>query len=30
VGFQRLRRLMEDEFTPQLLSLLDIQRRDLP
>jgi hypothetical protein len=28
--FQRLRRLMEDEWTPQLISLLDIQRRDLP
>jgi hypothetical protein len=28
--FQRLRRLMEDEWTPQLLSLLDIERRDLP
>ena len=28
--FQRLRRLMEDEWTPQLTSLLDIQRRDLP
>src|SRR6516165_9175174 len=28
--FQRLRRLMENEWTPQLISLLDIQRRDLP
>jgi hypothetical protein len=28
--FQRLRRLMEDEWTPELLSLLDIKRRDLP
>jgi Domain of unknown function (DUF6815) len=28
--FQRLRRLMEDEWTPQLMSLLDIPRRDLP
>ena len=28
--FQRLRRLMEDEWTPQLISLLDITRRDLP
>lgn len=28
--FQRLRRLMEDEWTPQLMSLLDIHRRDLP
>jgi hypothetical protein len=28
--FQRLRRLMEDEWTPQLMSLLDISRRDLP
>jgi uncharacterized protein DUF6815 len=28
--FQRLRRLMEDEWTPQLVSLLDILRRDLP
>lgn len=28
--FQRLRRLMEDEWTPQLTSLLDILRRDLP
>jgi hypothetical protein len=28
--FQRLRRLMEDEWTPQLISLLDIQRGDLP
>jgi hypothetical protein len=28
--FQRLRRLMEDEWTPQLTSLLDISRRDLP
>ncbi len=28
--FQRLRRLMEDEWTPQLASLLDIPRRDLP
>ena len=28
--FQHLRRLMEDEWTPQLISLLDIQRRDLP
>ncbi len=30
VRFQRLRRLMEDEWTPQLSSLLDIPRRDLP
>src|SRR6516165_10012231 len=28
--FQRLRRLMEDEWTPQLTSLLDIPWRDLP
>lgn len=28
--FQRLRRLMEDEWTPQLTSLLDIARGDLP
>jgi hypothetical protein len=28
--FQRLRRLMEDEWTPQLISLLDIPRRELP
>ncbi|QQO32563.1 Cj0069 family protein [Bradyrhizobium diazoefficiens] len=28
--FQRLRRLMEDEWTPQLTSLLDIVRGDLP
>src|SRR6267154_1099699 len=28
--FQRLRRLMEGEWTPQLTSLLDIPRRDLP
>ena len=28
--FQRLRRFMEDEWTPQLASLLDIRRRDLP
>jgi hypothetical protein len=28
--FQRLRRLMEDEWTPQLIFLLDIQQRDLP
>jgi len=28
--FQRLRRLMEDEWTPQLTSLLDIPRQDLP
>jgi hypothetical protein len=28
--FQRLRRLMEDEWTPELISLLDIQPRDLP
>jgi hypothetical protein len=28
--FQRLRRLMEDEWTPQLASLLDIPRVDLP
>jgi uncharacterized protein DUF6815 len=28
--FQRLRRLMEDEWTPQLAALLDIPRRDLP
>ncbi len=28
--FQRLRRLMEDEWTPELTSLLDISRRDLP
>jgi hypothetical protein len=28
--FQRLRRLMEDEWTPQLISLLDIQKTDLP
>jgi hypothetical protein len=28
--FQRLRRLMEEEWTPQLISLLDIPRHDLP
>jgi hypothetical protein len=28
--FQRLRRFMEDEWTPQLTSLLTIPRRDLP
>ncbi len=28
--FQRLRRLVEDEWTPQLTSLLDISRHDLP
>ena len=28
--FQRLRRLMEDEWVPQLTSLLQIPRRDLP
>jgi hypothetical protein len=28
--FQRLRRLMEDEWTPQLTSLLDISQHDLP
>jgi len=28
--FQLLRRLMEDEWTPQLTSLLNIARRDLP
>src|SRR5215469_16316811 len=28
--FQRLRRMMEDEWTPQLMSLLDIPRSDLP
>jgi hypothetical protein len=28
--FQRLRRLMEDEWTPQLSSLLSIPQRDLP
>ena len=28
--FQRLRRLMEDEWTPQLTSMLDIPPRDLP
>ena len=28
--FQRLRRLMEDEWTPQLISLLDIPGHDLP
>jgi hypothetical protein len=28
--FQRLRRLMEEEWTPQLTSLLDIPARDLP
>lgn len=28
--FQRLRRLMEDEWTPQLMSMLDIPRSDLP
>lgn len=28
--FQRLRRLMEDEWTPKLTSLLDIARGDLP
>src|SRR5262249_26632677 len=27
---QRLRQLMEDEWTPQLMSLLDIARGDLP
>jgi hypothetical protein len=30
VRFQRLRRLMEDEWTPQLMSLLKIPARDLP
>jgi Domain of unknown function (DUF6815) len=28
--FQHLRQLMEDEWTPQLTSLLEIPRRDLP
>jgi len=28
--FLRLRRLMEEEWTPQLISLLNIQRHDLP
>ena len=28
--FQRLRRLMEDEWTPQLIAMLDIAPRDLP
>jgi hypothetical protein len=28
--FQRLRRLMEDEWMPQLISLLEIPRHDLP
>jgi hypothetical protein len=28
--FERLRRLMEDEWTPQMTALLDIPRRDLP
>ncbi|MGC2774107.1 MAG: Cj0069 family protein, partial [Bradyrhizobium sp.] len=28
--FQGLRRLMEDEWTPQLIALLDIPNRDLP
>ncbi|MBL8570870.1 MAG: Cj0069 family protein [Phreatobacter sp.] len=28
--FQRLRRLMEDEWVPQMISLLDIAPRDLP
>jgi hypothetical protein len=28
--FQRLRRLMEDEWTPQLTSLLDVPKSDLP
>jgi hypothetical protein len=28
--FQRLRRLMEDEWTPQLMALLEISPRDLP
>jgi hypothetical protein len=28
--FQRLRRLMEHEWTPQLISMLDIPRHDLP
>jgi len=28
--FQRLRRLMEDEWTPQLAAMLDIAPRDLP
>jgi hypothetical protein len=28
--FQRLRRLMEDEWTPELISLLDIPRHELP
>jgi hypothetical protein len=28
--FRRLRRLMEDQWTPQLTTLLDIPRRDLP
>jgi hypothetical protein len=28
--FQRIRRLMEDEWVPQLIDLLDFSRRDLP
>jgi hypothetical protein len=28
--FQHLRRLMEDEWTPQLIALLEIEPRDLP
>jgi Domain of unknown function (DUF6815) len=28
--FQRLRRLMEDEWTPRLISIVDIPRLDLP
>jgi len=28
--FQRLRRMMEDEWTPQMISLLGVARRDLP
>jgi hypothetical protein len=28
--FQRLRRLMEDEWIPQMMSLLDMPRADLP
>jgi hypothetical protein len=28
--FQRLRRLMEDEWTPQLIALFEIAPRDLP
>src|SRR3569833_4538984 len=28
--FQRLRRLMEDEWTPQMTALLEISRDDLP